>query len=150
MRGPAVHIIKNIRIFLQLPNSRVGMCADLSEDRLKMVNRLFPSVYTTKDYREILRSEDIDAVCIAAPTALHFKLTKEALEHRKHVLCEKPLALDPKIIISFILISFIFQVSGPGFVFQVRDLKTNQTNFPTNFLNIRRSPFFASIQSRNL
>ncbi len=86
----------HIRIFSQLPNSKVEMCADLSEDRLKMVNRLFSSVHTTRDYREILKSEDIDAVCIAAPTALHFKLTKEALEHRKHVLCEKPLALDPK------------------------------------------------------
>lgn len=72
------------------------MCADLSEDRLKLVKRLFPSVETTTDYHKLLKHNDIDAVCIASPTATHFKFTKEALEHYKHVLCEKPLALTSK------------------------------------------------------
>ena len=38
------------------------------------------------------QSEDIDAVYIASPNSLHFPQTKLFLQHRKHVICEKPLA----------------------------------------------------------
>lgn len=86
----------HIRIFSQLSDSKVLMCADLSPERLKNIQKLFPQVKTTSDHREILKNKDINAVCIATPTATHFAMAKEALEHQKHVLCEKPLALDPK------------------------------------------------------
>lgn len=86
----------HIRIFSQSPHSQVLMCADLSEDRLKSIKTLFPQVTTTKDYKDILKDPNIDAVCIASPTNTHFQFTKEALEHDKHVLCEKPLALKPE------------------------------------------------------
>lgn len=38
------------------------------------------------------QSEDIDAVYIASPNSLHFPQTKLFLLHKKHVICEKPLA----------------------------------------------------------
>jgi predicted dehydrogenase len=38
------------------------------------------------------RWDSIDAICVATPIATHYDLVTEALEHRKHVLCEKPLA----------------------------------------------------------
>src|SRR5205823_5736738 len=66
---------------------------DLDEARLKSIKALFPGIQTTKDYQDILKDPQIDAVCIATPTNTHYKFTKEALEHNKHVLCEKPLAL---------------------------------------------------------
>ena len=72
------------------------MCADLDEERLKSIKNLFPDVTTTKDYRDILQDSKIDVVCIATPTNTHYKFTKEALEHNKHVLCEKPLAMTPE------------------------------------------------------
>jgi len=83
----------HIRVFSQIPKSKVLMCADLSEDRLKSIKTMFPEVETTLRYQDILNNQGIDAVCIATPTNTHFSLTKEALEHDKHVLCEKPLAL---------------------------------------------------------
>ncbi|MBF0486158.1 MAG: Gfo/Idh/MocA family oxidoreductase [Candidatus Omnitrophica bacterium] len=86
----------HIRVFSQLANSRSLMCADLDEARLKAVKTLFPSIQTTVNYKDILASKDIDAVCIAAPTKYHYQFTKEALEHGKHVLCEKPLAMTPE------------------------------------------------------
>ncbi len=83
----------HIRIFSQLLNSRAVMCADLSAQRLQTIKLNFPWIQTTTDYKDILRNPDVHAVCIASPTDTHFNFAREALEHGKHVFCEKPLAL---------------------------------------------------------
>jgi predicted dehydrogenase len=83
----------HIRVFSQSLNSKVAMCADLDEKRLASIKALYPAIHTTKDYHEILNSKEINAVVISVPTNMHFRFAKEALEHDKHVLCEKPLAL---------------------------------------------------------
>ena len=44
------------------------------------------------DYREMVRHPDIDAVIVATPPHLHHPMAIAALEHHKHVLCEKPMA----------------------------------------------------------
>lgn len=38
--------------------------------------------------------EDVDAVYIATPHLSHYELCKEAIQHKKHVLCETPLVLN--------------------------------------------------------
>jgi predicted dehydrogenase len=43
-------------------------------------------------YEALLESEDIDAVYVALPPALHYDWARRAIEAGKHVLCEKPLA----------------------------------------------------------
>jgi predicted dehydrogenase len=85
----------HVRVFSQLANSRATMCADMSEDRLKLIKNIAPSIQTTTNYKDILTNKEIDAVCIATPTNTHYAITKEALLASKHVLCEKPLALLP-------------------------------------------------------
>src|SRR5579862_3966710 len=44
------------------------------------------------DWRAVLADPEIDAVHVCTPNALHYPMVKAALEARKHVLCEKPLA----------------------------------------------------------
>ena len=47
-----------------------------------------------RDWRELVVDPDIDAVYIATPVNLHARQTIAAAEAGKHVLCEKPMALD--------------------------------------------------------
>ena len=47
------------------------------------------------DWREMLTDKEIDAVYVATPVHLHAEQTIASAEAGKHVLCEKPMALDP-------------------------------------------------------
>ena len=48
----------------------------------------------TSNYRELLERKDIQLVVIAVPNNKHKQIVLEAIDHGKHILCEKPLALS--------------------------------------------------------
>jgi myo-inositol 2-dehydrogenase/D-chiro-inositol 1-dehydrogenase len=45
------------------------------------------------DHRDLLKEPDIEMVTIAAPNALHHRMTLDCAEAGKHVVCEKPLCM---------------------------------------------------------
>jgi len=51
-----------------------------------------PSVFD--DYRELLKSQELDAVHICTPNASHYPIAKAAMQAGKNVLCEKPVAVS--------------------------------------------------------
>jgi len=49
-----------------------------------------------RDYKQLLKMKDVDAVSVCTPNWLHYKPTIEALRAGKHVLVEKPMAMTAR------------------------------------------------------
>jgi myo-inositol 2-dehydrogenase / D-chiro-inositol 1-dehydrogenase len=92
----------HLRHALKLPNAEVLAVADTSPKALERAKALGVKD-TFKDYNEMLKNPEIDAVLIALPTHLHLKCTQQAAEAKKDIFLEKPIAVtvqDAKEIIS--------------------------------------------------
>src|SRR5580698_9336006 len=83
-----------IPALLRSANAECHALASRDEGKLAEFRTRFPGVQTCRGYEELLRDPAIDAVYIPLPNALHREWTIRAAEHGKHVLCEKPLALN--------------------------------------------------------
>ena len=80
-----------VRNFAEFPGSVVATVADMQPERLASVERRYPGVTTTTDYRDMLRDPAIDAIVVCTPISTHFDLAMAALKAGKHVLVEKTL-----------------------------------------------------------
>lgn len=76
------------------PNSEVVAVASRDAERAAdFAGKLgIPRAYGS--YDALLDDDDIDAIYIALPNSLHLAWAVNAAAARKHILCEKPLALD--------------------------------------------------------
>lgn len=72
----------------------VSAVCDINEARVKDYAAKYgvPRFYT--DYQEMLDSEDLDAVSVCTPNNIHAPASIAALKSGKHVLCEKPMAMN--------------------------------------------------------
>ena len=73
----------------------VAFC-DIVEERAIEAREKFGTpegaVYT--DYKELLVDKSIDVVHVCTPNRMHSTITVDALEAGKHVMCEKPMAIN--------------------------------------------------------
>ena len=53
-----------------------------------------PDAKVYEDYKELLKDESIDVVHVCTPNRSHSFITVDALEAGKHVMCEKPMAIN--------------------------------------------------------
>lgn len=78
---------------LDLENVNVVGVADISKkELLKAQNAGVEHVY--EDYVNLLKNPNLDAVIISLPTFLHEQAAVDAAEHGKHIMLEKPLAMN--------------------------------------------------------
>jgi predicted dehydrogenase len=85
-----------VRNFAETPGANVAAVADLDTAKLAIVQRRFPAVKTTTDFRALLNDPAIDAIAIATPVNTHFELALAALRAGKHVWLEKPMTETSK------------------------------------------------------
>jgi predicted dehydrogenase len=87
----------HIRAFAGLQGCRLKLCCDIYMDGLQK-NEIVKShnIRLTKNFEDILKDREIQAVVIATSAATHAELAIKALNSGKHVLVEKPLALNLK------------------------------------------------------
>ena len=79
-----------VRNFYNL--NALGMVCDLDEENLAKVKEQYPDVKTTRDFNDILNSDEITAVCVVTPSHTHYRFVKAMLEAGKHVYVEKPIS----------------------------------------------------------
>ncbi len=77
-----------------IPEARLIAVADVMEGAAKKLAADFgiPHVYT--DPSAIFESKEIDAVVVCSSTATHAQMLHDAAVAKKHIFCEKPIALD--------------------------------------------------------
>lgn len=80
------------RNFSYNPDCKLVRITDLDANRRQLAQENYPACEVVPDAQLITRAKDIDIVAVATPVFTHLKLTKDALEHGKHVLVEKPIA----------------------------------------------------------
>lgn len=68
----------------------IAVCDVVQERALEMAEKFGAAAYT--DYQELLKNDEVEAVSICTPNALHAPMSITALQSGKHVLCEKPMA----------------------------------------------------------
>ena len=80
----------------QVPGMVLGGLCDISEDRENFCKEKYPDVKFFKDYKEMYKSGEIDAVLIAVPHYQHPQIAIEGFEAGLHVISEKPAGVYTK------------------------------------------------------
>lgn len=71
----------------------VAVCDRSEQNRTKAAQE-HPSAKIYADYREMLAAEQLEAVDVALPTHAHYEVGKAVIESGRHLLMEKPMALE--------------------------------------------------------
>ena len=82
--------------FGQMDDAAVVGCTDVSAEMATAAARTFGLDRVYADAQELIGSPDVDAVVVAVPNKHHAALTVSALQAGKHVLVEKPMALNAR------------------------------------------------------
>lgn len=68
--------------------------SDIDERKLMEAKERFGPAVITRHYEELLRHPEIEAVIITLPNHLHYPVALQAARAKKHILVEKPMALN--------------------------------------------------------
>lgn len=86
----------HIKGYLANPNVELYAFCDINEKQLHMMGEKYGITRLFTDKDEMLKLPEIDAVSVCTWNSQHAPCTIAALNAGKHVLCEKPMALNAK------------------------------------------------------
>ncbi|MHC5375725.1 Gfo/Idh/MocA family oxidoreductase [Enterococcus sp. LJL120] len=78
----------------RVENAKLIALCDPSKESLELAQKEVDCEYIYTDYQEALKNKKIDAVVIVTPTVYHKEIAIAAAKAKKHILCEKPLAIN--------------------------------------------------------
>jgi predicted dehydrogenase len=86
--------IRGLELMQELMSAggKVAAVCDLYDGHLRRALEIQPDTPTTRDYQEVVRRKDIDAVVIATSDHWHSTVAVAAMKAGKDVYCEKPMA----------------------------------------------------------
>src|SRR4028119_2152651 len=86
----------HVKGYKQVPSAEVMAVCDLNTDRARNVAQEaeLHDAQIFADYREMLDKVELDAVSVCVPNSLHRPVAVDCLNAGKHVICEKPLAVN--------------------------------------------------------
>ncbi len=84
----------HVNNYLKSPRAKMVAVADLVEERREQAKERYGITKAYEQYQDLLADPEIDAVSIALPNAMHAPVSIEAMRAGKHVLCEKPMAMN--------------------------------------------------------
>jgi myo-inositol 2-dehydrogenase/D-chiro-inositol 1-dehydrogenase len=82
------------RISGRISGARVAVVNDYLPEKAKQIAADIPDCRAVTDPLDAIAADDVDAVLLATPGSTHEKQLLACLDHRKPVLCEKPLTTD--------------------------------------------------------
>ncbi len=88
--------IEHVKSVIACPRATVVALCESHPKRGREIAERYKIPRAYSDYRELLEQPDIDAVTIALPNCLHAPVALEAIQSRKHVFLEKPMATNAK------------------------------------------------------
>ncbi|HEV8606338.1 MAG TPA: Gfo/Idh/MocA family oxidoreductase [Tepidisphaeraceae bacterium] len=89
-----IALANHIPGFALCPDTKVVALCDASREALDRASKQTGITNLHTDYHDLLNRDDVQAVVIATPNYLHAPIALAAIALGKHVLCEKPIAMD--------------------------------------------------------
>jgi predicted dehydrogenase len=83
--------VNYVRIFSELPESRVVAVCDQRTDRVNDLKRCFPITRGTTEIDDLLGDPMVDAIAICTDATSHYSIARRCLQSRKSILIEKPI-----------------------------------------------------------
>ena len=83
-----------IPAFQRCEGAEIVSVASGSIENAEATAKEFGIGHFTADWRRTVSRDDVDLICITTPPKLHHEMTLFALQHGKHILCEKPMAMN--------------------------------------------------------
>lgn len=78
------------------PHCALGALCDIDPAKEKMCREKYPEIPFYRDWKEMVDSDDVDAVITTVPHYLHHEIAIYCLEHGRNVLVEKPAGVRAK------------------------------------------------------
>ncbi len=86
--------IRQAQRLAELEDVEIVAGCDISEENLKKFAEKYEVPHTYKDFNEMVQLDEMDAITVCTPNYMHKEPTVAALKAGKHVMVEKPMAMN--------------------------------------------------------